>query len=71
LISKEINDAEHEYMNIAPPPQLSSLLRYWGVGRLTSNFLLEGYVDFSSLTHVVNILHWRSLNFENRMPLRF
>jgi hypothetical protein len=28
--SKEINDAEHEYMNIAPPPtpQLSSLLRH-------------------------------------------
>jgi hypothetical protein len=27
-ISKEINNAEHEYMNMLPSPQLSSLLRH-------------------------------------------
>ena len=28
LISKEVNNAEHEYMNIGPPPQLSIFLRH-------------------------------------------
>jgi hypothetical protein len=41
MISKEINDAEHEYMNIAPPPPIIEFARLIDIKNVHTFCLFE------------------------------